>query len=315
LFWKKEKPMSSHVARENVLGRRRLLQAAGLALAAGPLARLNAHAAPAKASPWQIGCYTRPWDQQDCEAALDGIAAAGYKHAALMTAKGGKGPFVIHAGTNVEDAAAVGERARKRGLTILNVYAGEPPVAAGEEAGAAGLKRMIDNTAACGCGGLMLGGIGKAELVDAYCRVVAQCCDYAAAKKVSLSVKPHGGQNATGPQLRRMIEKVNHANFRLWYDPGNVYYYSAGKLDPVEDVKSVAGLIVGMSVKDFQAPKNVNVTPGSGLVRWKELFAALKAGGFVGGPLVVECTARGAGVDVTAEARKARLFLEEITAP
>ncbi len=306
--------MSDHVAGANMLGRRRLLQAAGLALAAGPLARLSAQAAPAKASPWQIGCYTRPWDQQDCQAAMDGIAAAGYKYAALMTAKGGKSPFVIHAGTSVKEAAAVGEQARKRGLTILNVYAGEPPVAAGEQAGVAGLKRMIDNTAACGCGGLMLGGIGKAELVDAYCRVVAQCCDYAAGKKVALSVKPHGGQNATGPQLGRMIQKVNHANFRLWYDPGNVYYYSGGKLDPVEDVKSVAGLIAGMSVKDFQPPRNVNVTPGKGLVRWKELFAALKTGGFVAGPLVVECTARGAGVDVTAEARKARLFLEEITA-
>ena len=306
--------MSLQSGRRDGLNRRRVLQAAGISLAIGPLARL-CQAAAAKAPKWQIGCYTRPWDQQDHQVAMDGMAAAGYKYAALMTAKGGKGSLVIHGGTSVEEAAAVGEQARKRGLTILNVYAGEPPVAASEQAGAAGLKRMIDNTAACGCGGLMLGGIGRAELVDAYYRVIARCCDYAAGKKVSLSVKPHGGQNATGPQLRRMIEKVNHANFRLWYDPGNIYYYSDGKLDPIEDVKSVADLVVGMSVKDFQPPKNVNVTPGAGLVRWKELLAALRKGGFTGGPLVVECTARGAGVDVTAEAKKARLFLEELIAP
>ena len=302
--------MSGHFECADRLNRRRLMQAAGLSLAAGPLARL-AGAAEAKPSGWSIGCYTRPWDQQDCQAALDGIAAAGYKHAALMTVKGG---VVVHAGTSAEAAGAVGEQARKRGLTIISVYAGEPPVAQGDAAGAAGLKRMIDNTAACGCGRLMLGGIGKAELLDAYCRVVAQCCDYAAGKKVSLSVKPHGGVNATGPQLRKMIEKVNHANFRLWYDPGNIYYYSDGKVDPVEDVKSVADLVVGMSVKDFTPPRNVNVTPGTGLVRWKDLFAAMRKGGVTGGPLVVECTARGAGVDVTAEAKKARVFLEEVIA-
>jgi sugar phosphate isomerase/epimerase len=142
---------------------------------------------------------------------------------------------------------------------------------------------------------------------------VAECCDYAASKGVGLSVKPHGGQNATGPQCRRIIEQVGHKNFRLWYDPGNIYYYSDGKLDPVTDAATVDGLVVGMSVKDFKPPKEVLVTPGTGQVNFREVFARLKQGGFTRGPLIVECLERGDLAHIAAEAKKARQFMEELT--
>jgi len=282
-----------------------------LGRAAGALAEPAGAADKPAAPPWQIGCYTRPWDALEYRSAFDGMAEAGYKFAGLMTHKG-KTPLVIHGGTTTDEAATVGEEAKKRGLTILSVYAGEFPVEVAT--GLTVLKRLIDNCAACGCGRLMLGGVGKAELVATYCRVLADGCDYAATKNVSLSVKPHGGQTATGPACRKMVETVGRKNFGLWYDPGNIYYYSDGKVDPVEDAAAVDGLVVGMSVKDFSKgpPKDVNVTPGTGLVRFAELFAKLKKGGFVTGPLVVECTARGDAAKVTAEARKARLFLEEL---
>jgi len=51
---------------------------------------------------------------------------------------------------------------------------------------------MIDSTAAAGSPGLMLGGIGDPKHYDNYYRTVAACCNYAAAKNVGLSVKPHG---------------------------------------------------------------------------------------------------------------------------
>ena len=144
--------------------------------------------------------------------------------------------------------------------------------------------------------------------------MVAGCCDYAAAQGVGLSVKPHGGQNATGAQCRKLIEQVGHKNFRIWYDPGNVFFYSEGKLDPVEDAASVDGLVVGMSVKDFLPPREVLVTPGTGRVNFREVLARLKKGGFVSGPLIVEClTPSAERATLTAEAKKALRFLEEVT--
>ena len=77
--------------------------------------------------------------------------------------------------------------------------------------------------------------------------------------------------------------------FRLWYDPGNIFYYSDGKLDPVDDAASVNGAVVGMSVKDFRPPKDVALTPGTGKVDFLRVLARLQQGGFINGPLVVEC--------------------------
>ena len=77
------------------------------------------------------------------------------------------------------------------------------------------------------------------EEFAAYCQAIAECCDYAADQGVGITIKPHGGLNATGPQCRQIVERVNHPNFRIWYDAGNILYYSNGQLDPVVAVGSV----------------------------------------------------------------------------
>jgi sugar phosphate isomerase/epimerase len=261
---------------------------------------------------WQIGAYTRPWDQWDYRTALDGIAEAGFKWCGIMTAKG-KSWVVITVDTAPEEAAAIGAEARKRGLQVASLYAGDFPVATSVAAGIEGLKKLVDHCAAVRAPNLMLGGLGDAKLYDAYFKVVAECCDYAAAKGIGLSMKPHGGLNATGAQCRKAIERVGHKNFRIWYDPGNIFYYSDGKLDPVNDVADVDRLVVGMSVKDFRPPKEVMVAPGKGQVDFRRVLARLKQGGFRSGPLIVECLERGDLAKVTAAAKRAREFLEEVT--
>jgi len=254
---------------------------------------------------WQIGCYTRPWDQHDWRIALDAIAGAGFQHVGLMTTKS-KNHLIISTETTPEEAAAVGAEVKQRKLKIISLWAGQ-------FADAPGLKRLIENSAACGCPNLLLGGTDE-KGAAAYYKIVADCCDFAAEKKVGLSVKPHGGNNANGAQCRKLIEQIGHKNFRLWYDPGNIFYYSDGKLDPVEDAAAVDGLVVGMSVKDFRPPKEVLVTPGMGQVDFAKVMARLRRGGFTGGPLVIECLERGDLPRLAAEAKKARLFVEELAA-
>jgi len=270
--------------------------------------------APSRKKGWQIGCYTRPWDRFDYRVALDGMAEAGYKYAGLMTHKGAKPGLMVTMDITTEEAAAMGEQVRKRGMETISIYAGNFPVQKSVEAGIAGLKVLIDHSAVIRCPNLLLGGTGKAELVAAYYKVVAECCGYAASKGVALSVKPHGGSNATGAECRKIIEMVGHKNFGVWYDPGNIFFYSDGKIDPVDDVGSVNGLIAGMSIKDFKPPKDVAVTPGTGKVNFREVMARAKKGGFKRGPLVVECLDPAAdAAAITGEARKARRMLEELT--
>jgi sugar phosphate isomerase/epimerase len=284
--------------------RRQFILGGGAAIGAAALTRRLA-AAPATPG-WQIGCYTRPWAQYDYRAALDGIAAAGFKYAGLMTAKS-KTSLILSVASTPDEAAVVGAEAKQRGLKVISLWGGQFPLD-----NIAGLKRLIDNSAACGCPHLMLGGTDE-KRADAYYKIVASLCDYAASQGVGLSVKPHGGNNASGAQCRKIIDQIGHRDFRLWYDPGNVFYYSDGKLDPVDDAASVDGAVVGMSVKDFRPPKDVALTPGTGQVDFRRVMARLRQGGFTHGPLVVECLAPGDLAQVNAEAVKSRQFLEIIT--
>jgi sugar phosphate isomerase/epimerase len=262
---------------------------------------------------WQIGCYTRPWADYDYRIALDAIAEAGFKYAGLMTTKSRKSNLIISVDTSLEEAQQVGQEVKKRGLKVPSVYGGGIPVEKSLKAGIDGLKKLIDNCAACEATNLLMGGTGNEKLFKLYYKAIAECCDYAQEKGLGISIKPHGGLNATGPQCRKTIEMVGHRNFGIWYDPGNIYYYSDGKRDPVDDAPTVDGLVVGMCIKDYKHPKNVSVTPGTGQVDFPAVFARLKKGGFTHGPLIIECLDPGDAERTIIQAKKTRLFLEELT--
>ena len=158
-----------------------------------------------------------------------------------------------------------------------------------------------------------MGGVGDEKLYEPYYKAIAECCDYAAEKGMGISVKPHGGLNATGPQCRKTVEFVGHKNFGIWYDPGNIFYYSDGKLNPVDDAPTVDGLVMGMSVKDFKPPKNVDVTPGTGKVDFPAVFAKLKAGGFTSGPSSSSASNRATCRTRWPRRRRRGEFLENLT--
>jgi hypothetical protein len=74
--------LSNPISRRSFLAGTAKLGAAALATATvEPLFS----AAPDK--PWQIGCYTRVFDQFEYPVALDAIAEAGFKYVGLMTIK------------------------------------------------------------------------------------------------------------------------------------------------------------------------------------------------------------------------------------
>ncbi len=260
---------------------------------------------------WELGCYTRAFDQFDYRVALDSIAEAGFKHVGLMTTNTRQW-VMIKTTTPPEEVQAMSAEAKKRGLKVLSIY-GDFSLGESLDAGIKGLKRLIDDAVICECPNLLLGGTTDPKLYQPYYKAIAESCDYAAAKGVGLSIKPHGGQNATGPQCRKAIELVNHPSFRLWYDPGNILYYSDGKLDPAQDAATVDGLVGGMIVKDFRPPKEVLVNPGTGKVDFPAVLARLKQGGFTRGALIVECLDRGDLEKVKAAAKRTLELLERWT--
>ncbi len=61
-------------------------------------------------------------------------------------------------------------------------------------------------------------------------------------------------------------------------------------------------------------PKDVELTPGTGMVKFPEVMSRLKRGGFTGGPLIIECLAPGDLPQLLSEAKKARSFVESLVA-
>lgn len=296
------------------LNRRDFIHKTVVSAVAFGLAKVSS-ASAAEPTAYQVGCYTRPWDHFEYRVALDGIAEAGYKYAGIMTAKG-KSWVIVTPESTPDEIHKLNEEVKARGLKALSIYGSDFPVSKSVDAGIEGLNRLIDHCTTCSCPHLLLGGTSEPKLTESYYKVVAECCDYAAAKNVTLTIKPHGGTNATGPQCRRIIEQVGKKNFGLWYDPGNIFYYSDAALDPVEDSRTVNGLVLGMSVKDFEKPKEVLVTPGTGMVNFRGVMQNLQAGGFRSGPIIVECLAgRETPAGITEEARKALRFVEEFPNP
>lgn len=254
---------------------------------------------------WLIGCWTRPWASEDYRVGFDEIVAAGMKYVALTGAKTPTGR-VIAAATPIEEAAQVGEEARQRGLKITHVYGGGLPLQRGDES----LKRMIDNAQAAGAWSVNLTGLGNEETYPLFIKAIAGCCDYAEERNVAIVLKPHGELTATGPHLRKAIEEVGHRNVTVMYDPGNILYYSEGKVDPLEDCRSVNSLVTSISVKDFKPPRDVAVTPGSGEIDFKTLMERMREGGFTHGAAMIEIVSPGDRHHTQAEIRKGRQFLE-----
>jgi len=256
---------------------------------------------------WQLGCWTRPWASRAYQVAMDEIADAGFNYIALTGAKTRTGR-VIAAATTVEEAQQVGEEARNRGLHITHVYGGGQSLHEGSKK----LKKMIDNVQAARAQSVVLTRFGNQETYEACIRSAIEGCQYAAKKNITITIKPHGGMIGSGPLLRQAVQKINQPGLEIMYDPGNIFFYSDGKVDPVDDCVSVRGLVRSISIKDYQHPKNVTLTPGTGQVRFPTLFTRLKQGGFHGGPVMIEMVSSGDTQHTRTEVIKTRKYLEAL---
>lgn len=259
---------------------------------------------------WPIGCFNRPWTKWSYDEALDSIAAAGYKVTGLLT--GHKGEQFTSSTATPEYLDSLKKRIAQRGLTC-NMTAIRFRQGAPLEENIADLRRQIENAARLELPFMLTFGIDDPKNYENFYRLMADAAAQAAKHKIQIAMKPHGGGSGASEEIIRCIEKVAHPNFKIWYDAGNIIYYT-GK-DPVEELRPIAKYVTGFCAKDCAAPKaEVMSQFGTGKVDFKAVFAELKKAGF-NGPIMVE----GVKIDATKEettanARANREFLEKVLA-
>ena len=116
---------------------------------------------------------------------------------------------------------------------------------------------------------------------------------------------------AGADEIQRCLEKVGHANFKVWYDAGNILHYT-GK-DPALEAQAIAKHVTGFCAKDCAGLRGeVMMQLGAGKVDFKAVLGKLKSAGFQG-PILVEGIKVGATpAETTANARANRELLERV---
>ena len=279
---------------------------------------LSFRTAPAAETPagvnWPIGCFNRPWlgdkNKWDYDTALDGIKAAGYKLTGMLT-RTGKEPF-IGSDATPEYLAELKKRIAARGLAVnmgaLRVKFDLPLAEQIKD-----IRQQIDNGKTMGVEFLLTFGANNQAQYEDYYKLMQDASAYAQERGLKVVLKPHGGASGAAEEILRCLDKVKHPNFRVWFDAGNIIYYT-GK-DPLEQLKPIASKVTGFCAKDCAAEKgSVWLEFGTGKVDFRAVFAELKRAGF-NGPVMVECCALGDTPEiVTANARKSREYLENLFA-
>ena len=276
------KPSSSRRSRRSFLR--------GLSLAAAVTVSGRFAARGAAPVDWPLGCFNRPWGDWGFDDALDGIREAGYDRIGLVG--GHKNPSEPFFGPESDGAYLDRLRARieEHSLQVNTAWLRSNHRVPLDES-VADLKRTIDQAARVGLTDLLSGGVSSLSQREHYVKAMREAAVYGAGKDIRLAVKPHGGQVGSAEAVRRTVEEINHPNFKVWFDAGNIVYYTGG--DPVAAARILAPLTTGFCAKDCAEQKtDVMIQFGEGRVDFPAVFRELKKGGFAG-PVMVECTGRG----------------------
>jgi sugar phosphate isomerase/epimerase len=269
---------------------------------------MNPINAGAQGVKWPIGCFNRPWTKWPFDQTLKEIKAAGYQTTGLLSRT--REEQFIGADATPEYLEKLKQRIAASGLTA-NLGALRSRHNIPLQDSIREVQRQIDNAHFLSLKYVMSFGADKPEEFAHYYKVMSEAAAYAQDKGVRLVMKPHGGISGSAGEILRVIGEVNHRNFSIWYDAGNIIHYT-GK-DPVAEIDPIARHITGFCAKDCGEIKGeVMIQFGSGKVDFPSVFKKLKTSGF-NGPVMVECCRVGeTPEETTANARANREFLVKI---
>lgn len=285
--------------------RRRFLQVSAAALAATAVVRSAFALGSASGAPWTICCLNRPWVKWSLDEMLDGVKSAGFRTVGLQTVSK-TNPFIAPEATR-EHLDTLTRKIAERGLTAtmgrLSTKDAQPWAGATSD-----VRLQIGRAKELGLRVLINTGTAKPEHFENWYRLMAFAAAYGADHGIQIVTKPHGGVVAAAADLLKCLEKINHPNFGLWYDAGNILYYT-GK-DAVAELEPIATHVSAFVAKDCVGLSGENfIQFGTGKVDFNGILRRLKRAGFTG-PIWVEACKQGeTAAATTPYARANREFL------
>jgi sugar phosphate isomerase/epimerase len=287
-----------------MLTRREMLAASGAALASPSMAQ-------EALTEFQIGCMTIVYSAFPFSRALAGIRESGHRFVGWGTSHE-KVP-VIGPDEPPSKARELGAMTRDVGLEpsmmFSMVYVDAPesvPVH----------TRRIEQAAAAKIPYIITFGRIQPGGYPAWIKNLKELGPIARANGVTLTIKQHGGNTATGQDCAKIIADVADEGVKMCYDAGNVLDYE--NHDPVPDIQACWRDVRTFAIKDHRnTPKDQDCGPGFGEIdHYKLLLPVARTGRKM--PLCCENIFEPVlprpkspeGVD--ALARRAREFLETV---
>lgn len=267
---------------------------------------------------FQIACMTLPYAEFPLERALRGIKAAGYEFVAWGTTHKnapGRDDPVMAADAPPAEAKKLGDRCRSLGLQPVMMFS-EIYVAAPDSVRVH--TRRIEQAAAAGIPFVLTFGSIKAGEHDSWIRNLKQLGPIARKSNVTVVIKQHGGNTATGKDCARIVNQVGDAGVKICYDAGNVLDYNND--DPIPDIQTCWPDIRAFAIKDHRnTPADEDCGAGFGEIdHYKLLMPVMRTGLTM--PLACEnifepLVPRPTHADrIDALARRSREYLESVIA-
>lgn len=254
---------------------------------------------------------TLPYSAFPLERSLRGIQMAGYSYVAWGVQHEKKPLLDVNASPS--EAVRIARMSKDSGLTPVMMFSTVNVEAANA---VDAHRRRVAQAAAAGIPFLLTfgkTGKGEYELFVANLRAVAPDAKQAG---VTVVIKQHGGNTATGRDCARIVAEVASDAVKICYDAGNVLDYE--NQDPIADIATCASDIRAFAIKDHRnTPKDEDCGPGFGEIdHYKLLRPVMRTGLTI--PLACENIfeplvprpATPEGVDVLA--RRAREYLESV---
>ncbi|MBM3736149.1 MAG: sugar phosphate isomerase/epimerase [Acidobacteria bacterium] len=256
-----------HIIGGMLFTRRRLFAAPAAALAQSP--------GPTR---FQLACMTLPYSQYPFERALKGIKSAGYDFVAWGTThpdSAGKRVPLLDWRAPVSQARDLARISRDHGLepvmmfTMVNLEAPEAPDAH---------ARRITQAAEARIPFVLTFGKTERGLYENAIRTLKHAGPLARQAKLTVVIKQHGGNTATGSDCSRIIADVADEGVKMCYDAGNVLDYENN--DPIPDIQKCWRDVRAFAIKDHRNwPTDTDCGPGFGEIdHYKLLSPVLNTG-------------------------------------
>ena len=265
---------------------------------------------------FQVACMTLPYAQFPLERALKGIAGAGYKFVAWGTThkeSDGTQRQMMPVDAPGREARELGRRCRDLGLEPVMMFS---TVFLELDSAPDAHARRVEQAAEAGIPFVLTFGRTQRGEYDKVIQALKSVGPKARAAKVTVVVKQHGGNSATGKDCAKIIADTADEGVKICYDAGNVMDYESH--DPIPDILTCIKDIRAFAIKDHRdTPKDQDCGPGFGEIDHYKLLMPVARTGLtmplacenIFEPLVPRpSTAEG----IDSLARRAREFVETV---